>query len=100
QTMRATSAWSYELREPSEQALFRRLAIFVGGCRLEDAAAAAAIPLGDDAEPSPAAGLEGVESLVAKSLLRQVEGNGEPRCAMLATIRDFGWGLPTRSEHL
>ena len=31
QTLRNTIAWSYDLLEPSEQALFRRLAIFAGG---------------------------------------------------------------------
>ena len=36
-TMRASIAWSHDLLSPPEQALFRRLAIFVGGFTLEAA---------------------------------------------------------------
>jgi predicted ATPase len=35
QTLRATIAWSHELLKPNEQALFRRLGVFVGGWTLE-----------------------------------------------------------------
>jgi predicted ATPase len=37
QTMRNAIAWSYDLLTPEEQALFRRLSVFVGGCTLEAA---------------------------------------------------------------
>lgn len=37
QTMRNAIAWSYDFLSESEQALFRRLAIFIGGCTLEAA---------------------------------------------------------------
>ena len=39
QTLLRAIAWSYDLLEPHEQALFQRLAVFVGGCSLEAAAA-------------------------------------------------------------
>ena len=34
-TLRATIDWSYNLLDPGEQALFRRLGVFVGGCTLK-----------------------------------------------------------------
>ena len=85
-TMRATVAWSHDLLLPEEQALFRRLAVFAGGFDLDAAqtAANAADELFSDV-------LDGVVSLVDKSLLRRVGGPGDgPRFGMLATIREFG----------
>ncbi len=35
QTLRSTIQWSYDLLEPWDQQLFRRLAVFVGGCNLQ-----------------------------------------------------------------
>src|SRR5258708_39682593 len=35
QTLRAAIDWSYDLLSVSEQKLFRRLSVFVGGCNLE-----------------------------------------------------------------
>ncbi len=82
QTMRDAIAWSYDLLPPLEQTLFRRLAVFSGGCTLEAAAAVAG---------SEANVLDGVASLVTSNLLRQEEGAGsEPRFTMLETIREFG----------
>src|SRR5205823_4879414 len=39
QTLRNTIAWSYDLLTEAEQLMFRRLAVFVGGCTLEAAEA-------------------------------------------------------------
>ena len=87
QTMRDAIAWSYDLLTPEEQALFRRLAVFVGGCTLEAAEAVAA------AASSIVDVLDGIASLVTKSLLRQEEGpDGEPRYRMLETVREYGAG--------
>ena len=114
QTMRDAIAWSYELLDEPEQALFRRMCVFVGGCTLE----AAEVICADDGE-GPAV-LDGVASLVASSLLRLQEapaagrgaavpaaGDGDvspaardgavppaaPRLTTLETIREYGTEL-------
>jgi len=83
QTLRGAIGWSYDLLGEEEKALFGRLSVFAGGRTLE-AMEEICAPEGDlDA-------LEGVESLVGKSLLRQEEGVGrEPRFVMLETIHEF-----------
>jgi len=85
-TLRSAIAWSYELLSQEEQRLFRRLAVFVGGCLL-DAVEAVFSAVGD----SDASVLEGMISLVDKSLLQQTgQDDEEPRFAMLETIRAYG----------
>ncbi len=85
QTLRNTIDWSYHLLEAGEQALFARLAVFVGGCTIE---AAEAVCNGDGDLPMEV--VSGVAALVDKSLLRQAEGpNGESRFVMLETIREY-----------
>jgi predicted ATPase/class 3 adenylate cyclase len=87
QTLRNTIEWSYNLLDASEQQLFRRLCVFVGGATLS-AAEAVSTTLGD----KPGAVLDGIASLIDKSLLRQSESVGEqPRFVMLETIREYGW---------
>jgi hypothetical protein len=44
QTMRAAISWSYDLLDERTQALFRRLAVFVGGWTLEAAASVCGAP--------------------------------------------------------
>ena len=85
-TMRATIAWSYELLSSDERALFRRLAVFMGGWTLEAAEqvclAAGALKLDL---------LEGLASLLDKSLVSQEPAsNGETRFRMLYVLREFG----------
>jgi predicted ATPase/class 3 adenylate cyclase len=84
-TLRNAIAWSYEMLDEGEETLFARLAVFSGGSTL-DAVEAVCDPRGD----LPVDALEGVSSLLDKSLLRQEEGQGaEPRFMMLETIREF-----------
>jgi len=79
QTLRATIAWSHSLLSEPEQRLFRRLAVFAGGCAVADVESVCA-----DAGESC---LDELESLVDKALL-QVDGHGD-RLGMLQTIGEF-----------
>jgi predicted ATPase len=72
-TLRATIEWSHELLDGAERRLFARLAVFAGGCTL------------DEAEAVAEAGLDTLQSLVDKSLLRHTDD----RFWMLETIREF-----------
>jgi predicted ATPase len=86
QTLRAAIDWSYDLLTAPEQKLFRRLSVFVGGCSLEGAEAACDTrgDLGLDL-------LDGVASMVDKSLVQQIDlPTGESRFVMLETIREYG----------
>ncbi len=88
QALRNTIAWSYNLLDAAEQSLFRRLSIFVGGCTLEAAEALWTAPGNGDGAGQV---LDTIASLIDKSLLQQVEQDGEePRFAMLETIREYG----------
>jgi tetratricopeptide (TPR) repeat protein len=83
-TLRDTIAWSHDLLDPDEQTLFRRLAVFAGGCTLE---AAEAVGNYDGMQDV----VDGVQQLGEHNLLRQEAGQGsEPRFGMLETIREFG----------
>jgi predicted ATPase/class 3 adenylate cyclase len=85
-TLRATIEWSYELLPQAERELFARIGVFVGGSRLDAAEA-----LGEAIEIDV---LDGLHSLVEKSLLRQrPDADGEPRFWMLETIREYALEL-------
>ncbi|HEV2123291.1 MAG TPA: DUF4062 domain-containing protein, partial [Chloroflexota bacterium] len=100
QTMRGAIAWSYDLLDAEEQRLFVRLAVFDGGCTLEATesvcAGASRAGVGSAGARSRAGGaleidvLDGIASLVDKSLLRQEDTPaGDVRFKMLQTIREF-----------
>ena len=85
QTLRAAIDWSYDLLNTAEQKLFRRLSVFVGGCTLEGVEAVCDTKGDLDVDL-----LDGMASIVDKSLLQQVEQvNGESRFFMLETIREY-----------
>jgi len=102
-SLRGAIEWSYGLLDKPERRLFARLSVFVGGADLE-AAEAVANPDGDLGADI----LDGLASLVDKSLVRQTETEaGEPRFGMLETIREYArdrcdleWdGDATRRRH-
>jgi predicted ATPase/DNA-binding CsgD family transcriptional regulator len=82
-TLRGAIDWSYELLDDAEKTLFAELSVFQGGCTIEAAEEVCCHDLPIDA-------LEGLASLLNKSLLRQREGpDGEPRFTMLETIHEY-----------
>jgi predicted ATPase/class 3 adenylate cyclase len=101
QTLRDTIGWSYDLLDPAEQQLFRRLGVFVGGFTLEAAEAVCDEVASSGGRRTSGSGvssplapryspLDVVESLIDKSLVRQITAtDNEPRFAMLETIREY-----------
>jgi tetratricopeptide (TPR) repeat protein len=79
QTLRATIEWSHSLLDDSEQRLFRRMALFSGGCTLADVEAVCTEPGGSC--------LDELESLVDKALV-QIDPHGD-RLRLLETICEF-----------
>jgi non-specific serine/threonine protein kinase len=78
--LRSTLAWSYDLLAPEEQSLFRRLAVFVGGVSIGSI----------EAVTGRAGVLDGLSSLVSKSLVRRdTTDDDEPRFSLLETIREL-----------
>jgi predicted ATPase len=85
QSIRATIAWSYHLLASADQALFRRLAIFVGGWTF--AAANAICNLEDDQGCSVT---DSLQALVDHSLIQfEVAPDGRSRFRQLETIRTY-----------
>ncbi len=107
-TLRAALAWSYDLLDARAQALFRRLAVFVGGFALAAVEAVDTGPgeLGVDT-------LKALGALVDQSLVGRWEGTGDDgdegqgRYGMLETVRAYarerleasGEAASTRRRH-
>ncbi|HEY7118703.1 MAG TPA: LuxR C-terminal-related transcriptional regulator, partial [Tepidisphaeraceae bacterium] len=102
QTMRGAITWSYDLLASAEQAVFRRLAVFVGGCTLVAAEAVCGGTEGPrEANVEGNEGLAGldivasIESLTQQGLLQvaTMPDDGEetavPRLTLLETVREF-----------
>lgn len=99
-TMRDAIAWTHDLLAPAEQALFRRLSVFVGGFTL-DAAEAVAFEAGSTT-------ISGIAALLDRSMLtRDEDAADERRWTMLETVREYGLEQlvasgdenPTRRRH-
>jgi predicted ATPase/DNA-binding NarL/FixJ family response regulator len=80
--LRSAIAWSYDLLDPAERAMFRRLSVFAGGWTLADAASVCAVDSGDM--------LAVVASLLDKSLIRRLPGDEETaEFSMLESLREY-----------
>jgi predicted ATPase len=89
QSLRGAIAWSRDLLDDHERRLFRRLSVFVGGWSLEAAEAVCGL------EEHVVNVADGLESLVAKSLIRrEADGSGDVRFGMLETIREYALDEP------
>jgi predicted ATPase/DNA-binding CsgD family transcriptional regulator len=89
-TLRATVAWSYDLLDPAEQALFRALSVFEGSFSLQAArhVCSAVVP------STGASVVLGIDALIEKSLLRRETKSQTPaRFRMLETIREYALEL-------
>jgi non-specific serine/threonine protein kinase len=85
QTLQALVDWSYGLLNPLEQAVLRRLSVFVGGFELDGAEQVCA---GDDVDEFDVLNL--LHSLVEKSLVVADQDAGSVRYRLLETIRQYG----------
>jgi predicted ATPase/DNA-binding NarL/FixJ family response regulator len=80
--LRSAIAWSYDLLDSGERALFRRLSVFAGGWTLADAGSVCAVNGGDP--------LAMVESLLDKSLIRRLPGDEQTaEFSMLESLREY-----------
>ena len=93
QTLRATIDWSYQLLEPEEQTLFRRLAVFEGQYTLDAVGQICTSEGGQELDS-----INGIQSLVDKSMVTRKrtlamlsadQRSTELRFHMLETVRDF-----------
>jgi len=103
QTLHAAMQWSHDLLTAREQRLFRRLAVFAGGCTL----AAATDVTGDGGDEYDT--LERLTALHDKSLVFvDRDSQSQPRYRMLETVRQYaderlneaGEGDEVRDRHL
>jgi predicted ATPase len=80
--LRSAIAWSYDLLDVGERALFRKLSVFAGSWTLADAGSVCVVN-GDDA-------LATVESLLDKSLIRRLPGDEQTaEFSMLESLREY-----------
>ncbi|MEO6579232.1 MAG: hypothetical protein ABIO99_10090, partial [Candidatus Limnocylindria bacterium] len=79
QTLRGAIAWSYDILDERDRRFFMQFSVFVGGADVEAV----------DAIIGEADALDGIGSLLEKSLVRQLDDAGDARFRMLETIREF-----------
>lgn len=85
QTLSAAIDWSYEMLSEQERTLFRRLAVFAGGCSL---AGAERVCAGEGIEQGQVVDI--LSELIDKSLVNTADADREKRYSQLETIRQYG----------
>jgi predicted ATPase/class 3 adenylate cyclase len=92
-TVESTIAWSYRLLDPADAALFARLAVFAGGAAV-DMIEAVADPDGELGRDT----LDGLASLVDKSLVVRTANRFGSRFRQLETIRAYALARLTEAD--
>jgi len=87
QTLHHTVAWSYELLSAPERRLLMQCSVFIGGFQL-----GGAVAVGADNDLDDLAVLDGLDSLVRKSLISSDQTPDGTRYELLETIRQFAEG--------
>jgi predicted ATPase/DNA-binding CsgD family transcriptional regulator len=87
-TLRAAFDWSYDQLSADEQALFRRLSVFVGGFTL-DAVEATCGGASDALTRLEGEPLELLSSLVDKSVVRAAQHADDRRFSLLVPVREY-----------
>jgi predicted ATPase/class 3 adenylate cyclase len=86
QTLHEAIAWSYQLLEPTEQRVFRRLAVFAGGATLEAAGQVCA-----EADEAVEQVTEMLAALVDKSMVQhRGQNESDTRYWLLQTLSEYG----------
>jgi predicted ATPase/DNA-binding CsgD family transcriptional regulator len=91
QTLRSAIGWSYDFLDEREQALFRRLGVFTAGFTMDAAQGVVSATLSEASyQPAPEKVLDGLASLVDKSLI-QVESRDaqDVRYRLLESVREY-----------
>jgi predicted ATPase/DNA-binding winged helix-turn-helix (wHTH) protein len=83
-TLRAALDWSYDLLDPLDQAVFRRLSVFSGAFGLE-----AAVRVASSEQVTSSQVLGSIANLVAKSLVSAEMDSAETRYRLLETMRAY-----------
>jgi non-specific serine/threonine protein kinase len=83
-TLRAAIEWSYDLCTPAEQAVWRRMSVFVGEWNLDAAEFMCRHDLGDESV------LDVVQSLIEKSVVSRRSVGGSAYFGLLDTVRTYG----------
>ncbi|MGH2503830.1 MAG: ATP-binding protein, partial [Ktedonobacterales bacterium] len=86
ETLRATLDWSHALLTTAESALFRRLAVFGGGCDLDAVEGACC-----GADLDTASALATLEALAEKSLVEPLLDPQRARYRLLEPVRQYAW---------